>query len=516
MFLADLPWLSLLIFLPMAAAASLALVPDSLAARRFGLAFAALELGLASGLLVPFDFGSARVQWLERANWIPSLKVDYLVGVDGLSVLFLPLTALLTLAVIVATWTSVRSQARLFLAMLFLLESATLGVYCALDLVLFFLFWELTLIPIFFLISLFGPGPQRRHAAIKYTLYMLAGGVPLLFGIVLLALGHAQQLSLPLPHGLSFDYLVLLHVPQAEDLRVPIFLLLFLGFAVKAPLFPFHTWLPTVAMEGPAGVTAIVTGLKLGLYGLLRFALPLVPDGAHACAWLLGLLGAIGVIYGGLIALRETNLRRLLAYSSISHVGFVAIGLAALNVQGVQGALFQLLNFGIVSGAMYLLAGFLQHRLGTTDLSHLGGAAQSMPLLASFFFILGMAAIGVPGTNGFAAEHLILIGAFRTQPGMAMAALFGVILGAAYFLGFFRQAFLGPVRLDNIRMADDLRPRELALAGLFAAVAVITGFIPGMVVDASRAAATAWIAQVTSSHGSAASSYATVDPPPQP
>jgi NADH-quinone oxidoreductase subunit M len=512
--LAAPPSLTLLIFLPLAASAALALLPTPRAARQFALAAAALELGLSLGALARFDFGSAHLQWLERAPWIPSLNIDYLVGVDGLSVLFLPMTALLTLAVIVATWTSVQSQVRLFLALLFLLETATLGVFCALDLALFFLFWELTLIPIFFLIGLWGTGPQRRHAAIKYMLFMLAGGVPLLFGIMLLAFGHAEELSQPIPHGLSFDFLVLLHVPVAEELRVPVFLLLLLGFAVKAPLFPFHTWLPTVAMEGPAGLTALLTGLKLGVYGMIRFALPLVPDAAQDYAWLLSLLGAVGVVYGGLIALRETNLRRLLAYSSISHVGFVVIGLAALNIQGVQGAVFQLLNFGIVSGGMFLMAGFLQHRLGSTDLSHLGGAARPMPLLASFFFILGLAAIGVPGTNGFAAEHLILIGAFQAYPGTGFAALFGVILSAAYWLGFFQRAFLGPARLANVATSLDLRPRELALSSTLAVLALLGGLFPGVVLEASRPAVAAWVDQVTSSRSDSA--FAATNPAPVP
>jgi NADH-quinone oxidoreductase subunit M len=491
------PYLFLLLILPLTAAGALALLRDAGLARRFALAAAGLELGLSLGLLALFDFGSAKMQWIERASWIPSLNIDFALGVDGLSVPFPALTALLTVAVMVATWTSVRTQVRLYLALLLLLETATLGVFLALDLALFFLFWELTLIPIFFLASLWGIGPQRRQAALKYTLIMLAGGVPLLFGIVLLALNHAEHTGLPLPRGLSFDYLTLLHVPVGEDLRAAVFLLLFLGFAVKAPLFPFHTWLPTLAMEGPAGLAALLTGLKLGLYGLLRFAIPLVPDAAREYAWLLTLLGSVGVVYGALLALRQTNLRKLLAYSSLSHAGLVLIGLAAFNLPGVQGAVFQMINFPSVSGGLFLLAGFLHHRLGSTDLAHLGGAARPMPLLTAFLFILGLAAIGVPGTNGFAAEHLILIGALKTHPGAGGAALLGMILGAAYFLEFFRRAFLGPVRLESVGTAADLRPRELGLAGVLVLVVLLGGLVPGIVTGASQPAVAAWVARVT-------------------
>lgn len=510
MTLSGFPYLTLLIFSPLAAAGALVFLPNARTARYFALAAASVELLLALGLFAVFDFGSAKMQLVERADWIPSLNIDYAVGLDGLSVLFPALTALLTLAVIVASWTSVQTQVRLYLALLLLLESATLGVFCALDLILFFLFWELTLIPIFFLIGLWGIGPQRRHAAVKYTLFMLAGGVPLLFGILLLAFDHAQQMAQPIPGGLSFDYLALLRMPVSEEPRTAIFLLLLLGFAVKAPLFPFHTWLPTVAMEGPAGLSALLTGLKLGLFGLLRFAIPLVPEAAQHYAWLLGLLGAVGVVYGALIALKQTNLRRMLAYSSISHVGFVTIGLATLNIQGVQGALFQLVNFGIVSGGIFLIAGFLHHRLGSTDLAHLGGAARPMPLLATFFFILGLSAIGVPGTNGFAAEHLILIGAFKAHPGLGWAALLGVILSAAYFLGFFQRAFFGPVRLETIRTSLDLRPRELALAGILAGLAVVCGLVPSLVTGTGRLAAAAWVARANSANE--ASAYAEASP----
>ncbi len=502
--LSGFPYLTLLILLPLAAAAALAFLSEPRTARRFAVAAAGLELLLTLTLFAGFDFDTARMQLVERAAWIPSLNIDYAVGIDGLSVPFPALTALLTLAAIVATWTSVQTQVRLYLALLLLLESATLGVFCAIDLALFFLFWELTLIPIFFLVSLWGIGPQRRHAAVKYTLFMLGGGVPLLFGIILLALEHAGQMALPIPQGLSFDYPTLLNLAPGETPRAAIFLLLLLGFAVKAPLFPFHTWLPTVAMEGPAGLTALLTGLKLGLFGILRFALPLAPEAAQHYAWLLSFLGCVGVVYGALIALRQTNLRRLLAYSSISHAGFVVVGLATLNLQGAQGALFQLANFGIVSGGLFLLAGFLHHRLGSTDLAHLGGAAGPMPLLATFFFILGLASIGVPGTNGFAAEHLILIGTFKSHPGSGFVLLIGVVLSAAYFLGFFQRAFFGSIRPDTDRAGLDLRSRELALAAILAGLALLFGLVPSLALNSSRISVAAWVAHVTAARESPA------------
>jgi NADH-quinone oxidoreductase subunit M len=418
------------------------------------------------------------------------------VGVDGVSVLFLPLTALLTAGVILASWNSVQTLPRLYLALLLALEGITLGIYSALDLGLFFLFWELTLPPIYFLISLWGIGPQRRYAAVKYTLFMLAGGVPLLFGFILLALNHASETGLSPPAGLSFDYLILLETPIPLELQSVIFLLLFFGFAVKAPLFPFHVWLPTAAMEGPAGVSALLMGLKLGLFGIIRFAVPLAPQASQRYFGLMAALGVAGAIYGALIALKQTNLRRMLAFSGISHVGLVLIGIAALNIQGIQGAVFQLLNFGIVAGGAFLIAGFLQHRLGTTELTGLGGVARSMPLLSALFFVLGLASIGVPGTNGFAAEHLIVIGSFKAHTGMGLAALLGTILSAAYFLGFFQKAFLGPITRLTIKEASDLRPRELWVAGIMVLLTLAIGFFPQPLLEASRKPLQAWIARL--------------------
>ncbi len=255
------------------------------------------------------------------------------------------MSALLTLMAIIASWNSVQHLARFHFALLLALEGVTIGVFVALDMALFFLFWELTLPPIFFLIGLWGIGSARRSAAIKYTLFMLFGGVPLLFAIIILAVNHATATGGSIPQDMAFSLPVLLATAVPDNLQALVFLLLLLGFAVKAPLVPFHTWLPAVAMEGPTQLTALLTGLKLGAFGIIRFAMPLAPSAAVQYSWVLGILGAITLVYSALIALQQSNLRRLLAYASVSHVGLVIVGIASLNTQGIQGAIFQLLNF---------------------------------------------------------------------------------------------------------------------------------------------------------------------------
>ena len=261
---------------------------------------------------------------------------------------------------------------------------------------LFFLFWELSLIPLYFLISLWGSGPNRRYAAMKYMLVMIAGGVPLLFGFILLAFGHAGADGV-----LVFDLPTLLSTPIPAKLQIAVFLLLLLGFAVKVPLFPLHTWLPLVSMEGPAAVTAMLVGIKLGAYGLIRFAIPLAPDAAQNLHWVLATLGAISVMVGAIAALAQTNLRRMLAYASLSHVGLVVMGLASLDLQGLQGAVLQLLTFTLAAGGGFLLISALQHRVGSSDILSLGGAARSMPMLASFFLLFGLRRHGYAGHQRF-------------------------------------------------------------------------------------------------------------------
>jgi NADH-quinone oxidoreductase subunit M len=275
-----------------------------------------------------------------------------------------------------------------------------------------------------------------------------------------------------------------------------LFLGMAIAFAVKTPIFPLHTWLPLLSMEGPVAVVALLTGLKLGAYGLIRFAVPLAPEAAQSLHWLLAGLGTFGLIYGAVTAMAQTNLRAMLAYSSLSHVGLVLLGIASFNIQGVQGAVLQLLNFTLAAGGLFLMTAFVQQRIGSTDVLSLGGAARSMPLLASFFLFFGLASMGIPGTSGFPAELLILVSALKTHTGAGLAALFAMVLGAAYFLNLFRRAFLGPVTRADVATAIDLRPRELALVVVFALVVLGVGLYPAPLLEIIRPAAEAWVQRI--------------------
>ncbi|MGZ8094665.1 MAG: complex I subunit 4 family protein [Methylosarcina sp.] len=488
------PMLSLIIGLPLLGALICGSIRNLVMAKWCAVWIAVLELAATLRVLQLFNAENGdRFQLVESHDYIPGLNIDYLVGIDGISVVFLPLTALLTLGTVVASWNTVNRLPHFHLALLLALEGITMGVFVALDTVLFFLFWELTLPPIFFLISLWGIGPERRGAAMKYTMFMLFGGVPLLFAIIILAINHVTAVNGSIPQDLAFSLPVLLETPLQDHLQTLVFVLLLTGFAVKAPLVPLHTWLPTVAMEGPAHLTALLVGLKLGAYGIIRFAMPLAPSAAVQYSWLLGILGAITLIYGGLIALQQTNLRRLLAYAGISHVGLVIIGIASLNIHGIQGTLFQLLNFIVTASSLMLIAGFIQHRLGTTEVIHLGGLARVMPRLTAFYFMFMLASIGLPGTNGFPAELLLVISALIAHPSLGITALAGAVLAAAYMLTYSRRAFFGPITHSYISQVQDLRPRELAVLSIPALLVLIFGFLPNSVLKTSAAATEAWL-----------------------
>ncbi len=491
----NFPLLSLLVLVPLAGALTAGFSGHETRARTIALIVAVFELLLSLFLLYRFDPGNGDFQFIERHVWIPSLNVEYLLGIDGISVLFLPMTAFVTVMAIGAAWNSIQHLQPFHYAMLLALEGATIGVFCALDLVLFFWFWELTAPPVFFLIGLWGIGPQRRMAAIKYILFMLFGGAALLMAVVMLALYSAT------PSGndgiqLVFSLPALLGKPVPDQLQGTIFLLLLLGFAVKTPLIPFHTWLPTVAMEGSPQIAALLTGLKLGAYGIIRFTMPLAPSAAIEFSWVLGVAGAITLLYGALIALYQTNLRRLLAYASISHIGLVITGIASLNMQGIQGAIFQLFNFTFIAAALMFIAGFIQHRLGSTDSIHLGGLAKVMPKLTCFYFLFAFASIGIPGTSGFPAELLLIIGTLNAHSSLGIAALAAAVLSTAYMFEFTRKAFFGPVNRPATGQCLDLRSRELIILCVPALFVLVLGLCPNLLLHTQQKATEAWLTRI--------------------
>ena len=483
----SLPLLSLLIFLPLLAAGVIWLLPAHLARQVAALSMVvSLTLGVAA--LVAYDPAGARFQLLEQGVWIASLNVFYRVGIDGIAVLFLPATALLFLGSLVACWNVVQEAPRLHYALLLLLEAATLGIFCALDTVLFFVFWEATLVPLYFLLGRWGVTAGAAAAATRYFLIMLAGGIPLLLAFVILAVSQAVP---------TFDLTALMTVPLPRATQMAVFLLCLVGFGVKVPLVPLHTWLPQFALAAPGSLTALLVGLKLGAFGLIRFAVPLAPEAAMDLHWLLAGLGTVAIIYGAVGMLAQTNMRVSLAYASICHVGLAILGLASYTAQGAQGAVSLLLSFSVATGGAFLLLEFLRQRTGSNDIHALGGVAQSMPLLATGFLICGLAGVGMPGTSSFPGEFMLIIAALQTHTGAGMAALFGLSIAAGGFLALYRKAFFGPADKPGVAQASDLRPREWAVLIALIVMIVSIGIYPGPWIEIVRPAAEAWAAGLT-------------------
>lgn len=475
------PVLSCILFLPLVGAAVLWLFEDEDMVRTSALAISLVELALSVFVLLRFVPDSAAMQFSEHVRWIPALGISYHLAVDGISVLFVGLTAFLTVLVVVYSWDTVRHQAKLYMMSLLALETTTMGVFVSIDLILFFVFWELMLIPSYFLIKLWGGGADRHYAALKYVLYTLLGSVFMLVGIALLNINYHQWAMLhhQEPHY-SFDLLELLTVPIPIGQQLLIFWLMFFGFAFKAPVFPFHTWLPDALLEGPVGMAVVLAGLKLGTFGFMRFSIPLLPEASKSetVVTIVMALGLAAIVYGAIVALTQSDFRRLLAYSSISHLGFVVVGLFALNYQGLQGSLLTMINLGFSTAGLFFIAGFLYSRQQTTQLSAYGGLAKQTPLLAAFCLLIGLASIGLPGTNGFVGEFLILLGVFKAHWLYGAIAVSGVILGAAYFLWYYERAMLGPLSKAVKQTMNDLHPREIVIALSLSVMILWIGLYP--------------------------------------
>ena len=481
------PILSLLIFLPVVFAAFLSLIRNERLLRATALLGALVVLALSVVLVIRFIPETSDIQFSERRLWMPAVGSSYHVGVDGISILFIPLTAFVTVMALLFSWKRIKLFLRLYLVNLFLLEAVTIGIFCALDLLLFYVFWELALIPAYFLIKFWGIGTERQYAGQKYVLYLLVGSVPLLISIVLLGLNyHEMAVAQGLAESYSLDFVTLLQVPVDPEMQTLIFFLMAIGFAVKGPMLPFHTWMPTAVMEGPIGLSLFLVGLKLGGYGFIRFLIPLLPGAAKEWYVLMVVLGLMGILYGSLIALVQPNLRRLLAFAGVSHFGLVVVGLFSLNTQGLQGALIVLINLVIVATGLFFLTGCLYSRTGSSEISAFGGLTRHVPRLATFFFIMGLAFIGTPGTSGFHGEFLVMLGAFRANWQFAAVAVLGVVLSAGYFLWYFERAFFGPVTNKVVSKLQDLTPRELVVATSITGLIFWIGFYPATILHITR------------------------------
>ncbi len=454
------PILSVLVALP-AAGALLVLALGERVARSKGIALgcALATLGVAGGLALRFDSGVSTAQAVERHAWIPGLGASYHVGVDGLSLPLVLLTAFLTAISCVASFNAIASRERVFYALLLLLESGAIGVFVALDLFLFYVFWEVMLLPMVFLVGIFGHG-ERIRVATKFFLFTLAGSLFMLLGLLLLYFDfHAQT------GRYSFDVEDLSRFTAQASVQHWAFLALFVGFAVKVPLFPLHTWLPDTHTEAPTAGSVLLAGvlLKMGVYGFLRVCIPCLPQASVAAAPWVGALAMIGIVYGAVVALAQPDMKRLVAYSSVSHLGLVTLGVFAFTPQSIEGSLLQMINHGISTGALFLLVGMLDERRHTREIKEFGGLAKEVPLLAAFVMIAALSSIGLPGLNGFVGEFLVLIGVVQRNVAWAGIVVLGVVLGAAYLLTLYRGVFFGKVTNPKNRGMRDLSRRELSL-----------------------------------------------------
>jgi len=395
-------------------------------------------------------------QFQEHHDWIPTLGVSYYLGMDGISLLLVLLTTFLGFIAVLSSWTAITDRVKQYYVFLLLLQTGMLGVFVALDFFLFYVFWEVMLVPMYFLIGVWG-GPRKLYAAIKFFLYTLVGSVLMLLGILALYFNHETATGVR-----TFDILSLLQQSIPGDLQFWVFLAFFVGFAIKVPMFPFHTWLPDAHVEAPTAGSVILAGvlLKMGTYGFVRFSIPMLPDASRdAAGWVMP-LAIIGIIYGAMVALVQKDWKKLVAYSSVSHLGFVMLGFFALNELGIQGGVIQMINHGLSTGGLFLIVGLIYERRHTREISAFGGLAKVMPVFAAMFLIIALSSLGLPLLNGFIGEFIILQGAFAASWQWAAFAVSGIVLGAAYLLWLYQRTMFGPLDKEENKALVDLNGRE--------------------------------------------------------
>jgi len=476
------PYLSTIIFLPVIGAIIIALLPGA-NPRRMKLTaavFAAVSFVLSLAVFFMFDRGMAGPQFVERASWIPSLNVQYLMGIDGLSLPLMVLTTLLGLVAVFVSW-NINLRVKEYFVWLLLLETGILGVFCSLDLILFFIFWEVELIPMYMLISIWGSG-RKEYSALKFVLYTLVGSAMMLTGILLLYF-QAGTFDMVVLAGMGLDSVLTSIMASA------IFFLIFIGYAVKLPVFPFHTWLPDAHTDAPTAVSVMLAGvlLKMGGYGMIRVLLGIFPETARDYAPIMVVLAVIGVLYGAAATLRQTDLKRLIAYSSVSHMGFVLLGIFALSHVSVTGAALQMVSHGLITGLLFAMVGLVYEKTHERSIPKLGGLARQMPVITVVFSVAGFAALGLPSTSGFAAEFLVFLGSFNSTmvAGIevyTILAILGVVLGAGYILWMLKRVFYGPPKEQYDGVPDADRREKIYTFALVALIMLI-GIYPAVLTD---------------------------------
>lgn len=489
--------LSGLIFLPLFFALVITVWPQKNTVRHMALGFSLIEFVISLAMLEKFNSASSSLQMVEQTTWIERFGISYFVGIDGISLMLVMLTTFLVPIIILASWNSIDKKVKGFHAALFVLQTAMLGSFLAMDAILFYTFWELSLIPMYFIVGIWG-GARRIYATIKFFIYTMAGSVLMLLAIIFMmrltpevnngnisaSLLDFYKLKIPFIAGEFFTAQTLLFFAFA------------LAFAIKVPIFPLHTWLPDAHVEAPTPGSVILAGvmLKMGTYCFLRWVIPLFPEATEHYSWIFMAVGVIGIVYGALVAMVQPDVKKLVAYSSVSHMGYIIIGLFAMNSYGVNGALYQMLNHGVSTGALFLLIGMIYERTHSREIVKYGGLAAALPIFTIAFVIVTMSSIAVPMTNGFIGEFLILLGSFEYSPWIAAISVSGVILGAAYMLWMVKRVFFGPAgeivkhaSHDKDHALHDLSVRELVVLAPLVVLIFWMGLFPNQFMNYSKA-----------------------------
>ncbi len=468
--------LTVLVFLPLLGAVAVGLMPRERqqSVRWITLVCSLLVFALAIKVFCNFDVYQPGMQFIEQRQWITSPPIGYHLGIDGLSLLLIVLTAFLTPLAVLASWTSISSHVKEFFLFLLALETGMIGVFVALDLFLFFVFWEAMLIPMYFLIGVWGH-ERRVYAAVKFILYTMIGSALMLVGIL-----YLYNVTGTFDLELIRRQIAGSAIALSGTAQILLFLAFFIAFAIKVPMFPFHTWLPDAHVEAPTAGSVILAGvlLKMGTYGMLRFCLPLFPQASRELAPVVIALAIVGIIYGSLVAMVQPDMKKLVAYSSVAHMGFVVLGIFTFNMLGIEGAIYQMCNHGVSTGALFILVGMLYDRRHTRLIKDFGGLATTMPVYSAFFLIVALSSLGLPLLNGFVGEFLIILGAYHVRPLYAALAALGVVLAAVYLLWMYQRVFYGEVTNEKNRNLPDLNDREKVILVSLVFVILWMGIYP--------------------------------------